>query len=86
MRGVGKIFEAFRDGDLEDDDEVAVVHGPAEFGFREISVAMVNIPWINLHCARWKKADTIEVSQERLPNRLILHPCWQGIKTSGLCC
>ncbi len=30
MRGVGKIFEAFRDGALEDDDEVAVVHGPAE--------------------------------------------------------
>ena len=32
MRGVGRIFEAFRDGELEDDDEVAVVHGPAEPG------------------------------------------------------
>ncbi len=43
MRGVGRIFEAFRDGALEDDDEVAVVHGPAEFGYLSASEAMVNI-------------------------------------------
>lgn len=43
MRGVGTIFEAFRDGRLEDDDEVAVVHGPAELGFPPLSEAMVNI-------------------------------------------
>jgi hypothetical protein len=43
MCGVGRIFEAFRDGVLEDDDEVAVVHGPAETGFLGASEAMVNI-------------------------------------------
>ena len=43
MRGVGRIFEAFRDGVLEDDDEVAVVHGPAEIGYPPASEAMVNI-------------------------------------------
>jgi hypothetical protein len=43
MRGVGRIFEAFRDGKLEDDDEVAVVHGPAELGHIQVSEAMVNI-------------------------------------------
>jgi hypothetical protein len=43
MRGVGRIFEAFRDGTLEDDDEVAVVHGPAEMGFLAASEPMVNI-------------------------------------------
>lgn len=43
MRGVGKIFEAFRDGGLEDDDEVAVVHGPAETGYLAASEPMVNI-------------------------------------------
>jgi hypothetical protein len=43
MEGVGKIFEAFRDGVLEDDDEVAVAHGPADTGYREQSDAMVNI-------------------------------------------
>ena len=43
MEGVGKVFEAYRDGLLEDDDEVAVVHSPAEKGFRPNSEAMVNI-------------------------------------------
>ena len=43
MRGVGRIFEAFRDGVLEDDDEVAVVHGPAELGYLSASESMVNI-------------------------------------------
>jgi hypothetical protein len=43
MVGVGEIFEAFRDGVLEDDDEVAVVHGPAVTGYRAMSESMVNI-------------------------------------------
>jgi hypothetical protein len=43
MVGVGAIFEAYRDGVLEDDDEVAVAHGPAENGYRTGSDAMVNI-------------------------------------------
>ncbi|WP_029006721.1 TfuA-like protein [Azospirillum halopraeferens] len=43
MIGVGAIFEAFRDGRLEDDDEVAVTHGPAELGYPILSEAMVNI-------------------------------------------
>ena len=33
MSGVGRIYEAFRDGILEDDDEVAVLHGPEELGY-----------------------------------------------------
>ena len=43
MRGVGRIFESFRDGALEDDDEVAVLHGPAEIGYLAASEPMVNI-------------------------------------------
>ena len=43
MQGVGRIFEDFRDGRLEDDDEVAVLHGPAEVGYIALSEAMVNI-------------------------------------------
>lgn len=43
MRGVGRIFESFRDGVLEDDDEVAVIHGPAEVGYPPLSEAVVNI-------------------------------------------
>jgi hypothetical protein len=43
MRGVGRIFEMYRDGVLEDDDEVALIHGPAETGFAALSEPMVNI-------------------------------------------
>ncbi|HYH43818.1 MAG TPA: TfuA-like protein [Burkholderiales bacterium] len=51
MHGVGRIFEGYRSGRLEesgdepfeDDDEVAVVHGPAESGYLAVSEAMVNI-------------------------------------------
>ena len=43
MEGIGWIFEAFRDGVLEDDDEVALIHGPAETGYKNLSEPMVNI-------------------------------------------
>lgn len=43
MVGVGAIFEAYRDGRLEDDDEVAVAHATAEHAYRVGSDAMVNI-------------------------------------------
>ncbi len=50
MVGVGRIVEAFRSGRyppfedaFEDDDEVAVVHGPAELGARALSDAMVDL-------------------------------------------
>jgi hypothetical protein len=43
MRGIGRIYEAFRDGVLEDDDEVAVLHGPEELGYPALTEAMVNI-------------------------------------------
>ncbi|SLN71802.1 TfuA-like protein [Roseovarius albus] len=43
MTGVGRIFEAYRDGKLEDDDEVALRHGPQELGYVAVSEPMVNI-------------------------------------------
>jgi hypothetical protein len=43
MKGVGRIFEAYRDGVLSDDDEVAVLHGPEELGYPAVTEAMVNI-------------------------------------------
>ena len=43
MIGVGATFEAFREMILEDDDEVAVIHGPLELGYPALSDAMVNI-------------------------------------------
>jgi hypothetical protein len=43
MVGVGQVFAAFRDGELEGDDEVALVHADAAHGFRTGSEAMVNV-------------------------------------------
>jgi len=43
MKGIGRIFEAYRDGILSDDDEVAVLHGPEELGYPAVTEAMVNI-------------------------------------------
>ena len=44
MIGVGRVFEAFRSGSLEDDDEVAVLHwGAASENYAQITEAMVDI-------------------------------------------
>lgn len=43
MIGVGRVFEAFRDGELDGDDEVALLHAPAEFGYRPMTVALVEV-------------------------------------------
>src|SRR5204863_3976252 len=41
MEGVGLVFKCYHNGILEDDDEVAIAHGPAETGFVATSEAMV---------------------------------------------
>jgi hypothetical protein len=43
MKGIGRVYEDFRAGVLEDDDEVAVLHGPAELGYPPVTEAMVNV-------------------------------------------
>ena len=43
MNGVGQIFESLRDGTIEDDDEVAIDHGPAEVNYVALNDAMVDI-------------------------------------------
>jgi hypothetical protein len=45
MIGVGAVFEAYRSGVLEGDDEVALVHAPADAGYRPLSEALVNMRW-----------------------------------------
>lgn len=33
MEGVGKIYKYYASGDLQDDDEVTITHGPRELGY-----------------------------------------------------
>jgi hypothetical protein len=43
MKGVGQIYEMYRDGVLQDDDEVAVLHGPEYLGYPKLTEPMVNV-------------------------------------------
>jgi hypothetical protein len=43
MIGVGEVFRAYRSGECNDDDEVAIVHATAEHGFVPLSDPMVNL-------------------------------------------
>ena len=43
MVGVGTIFRLYRDGSLQADDAVAVIHGPAELDYRPLSEPLVNV-------------------------------------------
>jgi len=43
MRGIGEVFSLYERGILEDDDEVAVNHGPEDTRYRNVSEAMVNL-------------------------------------------
>jgi hypothetical protein len=43
MIGVGEIYRMYAEGELQDDDEVALVHGQEEIGYRKMSEPMVNV-------------------------------------------
>ena len=51
MQGVGTVFEWYRDGVIDGDDEVALLHLDATFGYRALSEALVNMRF-NLERAR----------------------------------
>lgn len=57
MRGIGEIFAGYCDGTYEDDDEVALQHGPQEAGYIALSEPMVNIR-ATLHRAGQQKIIT----------------------------
>jgi len=43
MEGVGRVFERFRDGELDGDDEVALLHAPAERAYLPLTLALVEL-------------------------------------------
>lgn len=69
MNGYGLVYDLFRNGFLEDDDEVTVSHGPAELGYPQISEAMINIRFTLDHALKNKiitekqKANIIHVAK-----------------------
>lgn len=43
MRGLGTVYEMYASGEIDGDDEVGVLHGPAEMGYPAQTVALVNL-------------------------------------------
>jgi hypothetical protein len=43
MRGYGEVFRLYRDGEIDGDDEVAVIHGTADDGYRTYSEPLAAI-------------------------------------------
>lgn len=43
MIGVGRVYRAFARGEIEGDDEVAVLHLPAQWGYRATTLALVEV-------------------------------------------
>lgn len=43
MIGIGAVYNLYRNGATEDDDEVAVLHGDQRTGYKSVTVPMVNI-------------------------------------------
>jgi hypothetical protein len=43
MKGIGAIFQQLYTGALTDDDEIAVLHGPLEVEYIQVTEAMVNV-------------------------------------------
>lgn len=60
MIGIGQIYRMYASGELTDDDEVALAHGPAADGYRKASEPMVNIR-ATLSAA--EKAGVVDTSQ-----------------------
>jgi hypothetical protein len=50
MKGIGDVYRQFQSGVLLDDDEVAVLHGPEEIDYAQVTEAMVNIR-ATINCA-----------------------------------
>jgi hypothetical protein len=43
MSGVGTIFRAYRDGRIDGDDEVALIHAPERLGWAALTVPMIEV-------------------------------------------
>jgi len=43
MTGIGKIFEKYKSGEVIDDDEVVLFHGPKEEGYPSFSIPLINL-------------------------------------------
>jgi hypothetical protein len=62
MVGIGTVFDAYRRGHIDGDDEVAVLHGPPDVGYLPLTEAMVNI---RASLTKAREAGVIRATEER---------------------
>lgn len=65
MVGVGEIYRMYATGELMDDDEVVMVHGLEDTGYRPLSEPMVNVR------ATFQRAKEEEIIDEKLYEQLV---------------
>ena len=66
MKGAGRIFRWYRDGEVIDDSEVALLHGAAEDGYRPLSVPQVNVRWSARRQLPRREAEALVEASERI--------------------
>lgn len=77
MSGAGSVYRMYAEGEIDGDDEVAVLHGPAELGYPASTVAMVNLRY---GCAQGVHAELgarIVETAKALP---FSHRTWQELE------
>ncbi|MFE4635528.1 TfuA-like protein [Streptomyces sp. NPDC056773] len=62
MRGLGTVFTMYASGEIDGDDEVGVLHGPAERGYPAQTVALVNLRY---GCAEGAETDLVPADAGR---------------------
>ncbi|NET04287.1 MAG: TfuA-related McrA-glycine thioamidation protein [Symploca sp. SIO2B6] len=65
MVGVGAIYRMYASGELIDDDEVALIHGQEDTGYRPLSEPMINVR------ATFRRAQTEGIISNNLSEQLI---------------
>jgi hypothetical protein len=60
MVGIGRIFEAYRDGTLIDDEAVALVHAPRELSYVPLTIPLVNVLWT---VADWRDRNLVSPTE-----------------------
>jgi hypothetical protein len=73
MAGVGRIFEAYARGRLTADDEVALLHGPAELAWAALTVPLVNVRATLLSARRQRAVDAAAARELLVAARAIFY-------------
>jgi hypothetical protein len=85
MVGVGQIFRAYASELIEDDDEVAIIHAPAEYGYRSLSEPLVNIrvTLADALACDVVSADVADVLLRETKHQHYAERSWRGVIEAG---